>query len=204
MATQDNATRQRLVDAGRDLFGRHGYSATGLKAIVRESRAPIGSLYHFFPGGKEELGAEAMAQSGRFFAELVESFFAAGDDVATATWRFFEGAAAVVEGSGYADACPIATVAGEVASASEPMREACAEAFTSWLTILERHYRAAGIDADTAHRLAISAFCAIEGAFLLARTLRSPEPILVAGEERRTAVAAALREPSGQVSFNRT
>ena len=140
MATQDNATRQRLVDAGRDLFGRHGYSATGLKAIVRESRAPIGSLYHFFPGGKEELGAEAMAQSGRFFAELVESFFAAGDDVATATWRFFEGAAAVVEGSGYADACPIATVAGEVASASEPMREACAK--LTEVTVASGHWMA--------------------------------------------------------------
>lgn len=197
MATPDHSTKQRLVDAGRDLFGRQGYAATGLKGIVGESGAPIGSLYHFFPGGKEELGAEAMAQSGRFFAELVESFFATDDDVATATWRFFEGAAAVVEGSGYADACPIATVAAEVASVSEPMREACAAAFSSWLEILEQHYGAAGIEPHVAHRLAVSAFCAVEGAFLLARTLRSVEPILIAGGDLRAAVAAAISVERG-------
>lgn len=193
MTGAGNATRQRLVDTGSELFGRHGYTATGLKAIVTESGAPVGSLYHFFPKGKEELGAEAMLQSGRHFAALIESVFdAEDDDVASKTWRFFRDAAVVVEASDYADACPIATVAAEVASSSEPMREACGTAFRSWLTILEGRYAVAGIDPADARRLAISAFCAIEGAFLLARTLRSTEPILVAGAERQSAVAAAL------------
>lgn len=184
------------MDTGSELFGRHGYTATGLKAIVTESGAPVGSLYHFFPSGKEGLGVEAMLQSGRHFAELIETVFdAEDDDVASKTWRFFRDAAAVVEVSGYADACPIATVAAEVASSSEPMRKACATAFRSWLTILEARYTDAGIEPAEAHRLAVSAFCAIEGAFLLARTLRSVEPILVAGAQVQAAVAAAL--PNG-------
>jgi AcrR family transcriptional regulator len=50
-------TRERIVDASAELFRRQGYSATGVKQIVEAAQAPFGSLYHFFPGGKEQLGA---------------------------------------------------------------------------------------------------------------------------------------------------
>ena len=51
------ATRDRIVDASAELFRRQGYNATGVKQIVTEAQAPFGSLYHFFPGGKEQLAA---------------------------------------------------------------------------------------------------------------------------------------------------
>ncbi len=119
------------METSSDLFGRQGYSGTGLKAILAASEAPYGSLYHFFPGGKEELGVAALQASGQIYLRMVEAIFADGIDVVTATATFFEGAAAVVELSGFADACPIATVALEVASVSEALREAAAEAFES-------------------------------------------------------------------------
>src|SRR6185369_5125914 len=99
-------TRQRLVESTVELFRRQGYSGTGLKAILAAADAPFGSLYHFFPGGKEELGVAALHAGGATYRELVEAVFAEGIDVATATANFFEGAAAVVEATGYADACP--------------------------------------------------------------------------------------------------
>ncbi|WP_153065138.1 TetR family transcriptional regulator, partial [Mycobacterium avium] len=40
------ATRERFLTAATGLFRRQGYSGTGLKQIVAESRAPLGSLYH--------------------------------------------------------------------------------------------------------------------------------------------------------------
>ena len=46
------------------LYGRYGYTGIGLKQVAAESGAPIGSLYHFFPGGKDELAAEALRMSG--------------------------------------------------------------------------------------------------------------------------------------------
>ena len=115
-------TRQRLVESTVELFRRQGYSGTGLKAILAAAQAPFGSLYHFFPGGKEELGVAALHAGGATYRELVEAIFAEGVDVVTATANFFEGAAAVVEATDFADACPIATVALEVASTNEPMR----------------------------------------------------------------------------------
>ena len=85
----------------------------------------------------------------------------------------------------YADACPIATVALEVASTSEPMREAAAEAFESWLAVLAERFEEAGIGAARARELAVELFCAIEGAFLLSRTTRRTEALEVAGPGRR-------------------
>lgn len=185
-------TRERILDAASELFRRHGYSATGLKAILSVGDAPYGSLYHFFPGGKEELGVAVLDAGGDTYRELVESIFTSDADVAEATSDFFEGAAQVVEATHFADACPIATIALEVASTNEPMRQAASAAFESWLTVLAYRLVRAGITAPRARELAIELFCAIEGAFLLSRTTRSAEPIRITGRAATASIRAAL------------
>ena len=62
-------TRQRLVTAAAELFRRRGYAATGIKAVLTAAEAPYGSLYHFFPGGKAELGRAVIEESGRVYLE---------------------------------------------------------------------------------------------------------------------------------------
>src|SRR5437764_12825208 len=111
-------TRDRIVDSTAELFRRQGYAGTGVKQIVAEASAPFGSLYHFFPGGKEELGAETIRWSGALYLQLIDAFFDPADIVGSVE-RFFAGAAETVRETDYADACPIATVAGEVARTSE-------------------------------------------------------------------------------------
>jgi TetR/AcrR family transcriptional repressor of lmrAB and yxaGH operons len=185
-------TRDRILAASTELFGRQGYTGTGLKAILAASDTPFGSLYHFFPGGKQELGAEAIRVAGGTYLELVEAFFPPGGDVVTATQNFFDGAAVMIEETDFADACPIATVALEIASISEPMRQAAAGAFSSWLDVLEARFTDAGVTATRARDLAIELFCAIEGAFLLSRATRSASPIRVMGRAAVAAVKAAL------------
>jgi AcrR family transcriptional regulator len=59
-----STTRQRIVETTAELFRRQGYNATGIKRIVTDAKAPFGSIYHFFPGGKEQLGAEVIRASG--------------------------------------------------------------------------------------------------------------------------------------------
>jgi len=185
-------TRERILDSSGELFRRQGYAGTGIKAILTASDAPYGSLYHFFPGGKEELGAAALREGGLTYLRLVEAFFTEGADVVAATAAFFDGAAVVVEMTDYADACPIATVALEVASTNEPMREAAADAFESWLRVLDQRLTEAGIDPVRSRELSVELFCAIEGAFLLARTTRSTEPIHITGRAAVAAVRSAL------------
>ena len=197
--TQAGSTRERIVEASRELFARQGYAGTGLKAILGASHAPFGSLYHFFPGGKEELGATAIRAGGATYRELVELFFPPGVDIVTATGAFFAGAAEVLVETDYADACPIATIALETASSSEPMREAAAEAFESWLEVLQVRFSESGIPSDVARDVALELFCAIEGAFLHCRATRSTEALEVAGRAavRRVSEVRRVRENEG-------
>ena len=143
-------TRERIVTTTAELFGRQGYNATGLKQIVAMAQAPFGSLYHFFPGGKEQLGAEVIRWSGAVYAQLLAAIFDPAPDVATAIEDFFTGAAAHLQETDYADACPIATVALEVASTSDTLRQATADVFGSWIAELTERFVAAGIEPGTA------------------------------------------------------
>ena len=136
--------------ASAELFQRQGYTGTGLKQIVAAADAPFGSLYHFFPGGKEQLGDEVIRMSGQFFLELFETIADAAPDFATGVGDFFDGAAQTLVDTDYADACPIATVALEVASTNETLRVATADVFESWIAAATERGEAAGLTAPRA------------------------------------------------------
>jgi TetR/AcrR family transcriptional repressor of lmrAB and yxaGH operons len=61
---QEGEACARLLGTAADLFQRQGYHGTGLNQILAESGAPKGSLYHYFPEGKEALAAAALGRSG--------------------------------------------------------------------------------------------------------------------------------------------
>lgn len=190
MSPMPTDTKDRLLDVSGELFRRQGYTGTGVKQILADARAPFGSLYHHFPGGKEELGAEAVRRSGRMYARVVAEAMDVEGDIADRVLAGFRGAAQTMRESGYADACPIATVALEASGSSEPIRKACAEVFELWIGGLTATFEAAGIDEP--RRLAIEFLCALEGAFVFCRALRTTEALDVAGEAVAERVRAAL------------
>jgi AcrR family transcriptional regulator len=187
-------TRERIVGASAELFRRQGYSATGVKQIVEAARAPFGSLYHFFPGGKEQLGAEAIRVSGALYELLIPAVIDTAPDLVTGVRAFFAGAAEHLEETDYEDACPIATVALEVSSSSETMRLACAEVFQSWIAQGSARHAGSGLTDEKARELTIGMLAALEGAFVLARALRSTEPLRIAGDLVAESVEHALAE----------
>jgi AcrR family transcriptional regulator len=189
-----SSTRERIVETSAELFRSQGYAATGVKQIVTAAQAPFGSLYHFFPGGKEQLGAEAVRVSGALYALLIPAVFDPAPDAVTGVRDFFAGAADHLVETGYADACPIATVALEVSSSSEIMRGACAEVFESWIAAGAERFVRAGIAPGKARELTIAMLAALEGAFVLARAMRTTEPLDIAGELTAGRVQDALRE----------
>src|SRR5205807_1408944 len=194
MRERGAGTRERIVEHSAELFRLQGYNATGVKQIVEAAQAPFGSLYHFFPGGKEQLGAEAIRTSGALYELLIPAVIDPAPDLVTGVRDFFAGAAQHLRETDYEDACPIATVALEVSSSSEKMREACADVFERWIAAGAARHAGAGLSAEKARELTIAMLSALEGAFVLARALRSTEPLEVAGELVAQAVQTALAE----------
>jgi len=189
-------TRQRVVETTAALFMQQGYTGSGLKQISTDSAAPIGSLYHFFPGGKEELAAETLRWAGKAYQDLVESVLVDSPDIVSGVRNCFEGAAAALEESGYADACPIATVALEVASTNEALRKVTSEIFDQWLAMLAGRLTDAGIAKRNATELAATVVGALEGGFLLSRAAHDTTSLRLIGRGMVVLVEAELANTS--------
>lgn len=180
-------TRDRILDATIRLLRRQGYTATGIKQIVSEGNAPLGSVYHYFPGGKEQIGIEALMRSGERMRETLER---AGDaaDLPAAINHYFVHHAERLRDSDYSRGCPIATVALETSSDIEPIRQACEDVFASWRTTFAQVLRDAGVSETDAEPLATFVLSSYEGALTMSRALRDIQPMLTAG----AAVASVL------------
>jgi AcrR family transcriptional regulator len=185
-------SRERLIEAGAELFGRQGYHGTGIKQVVDAARAPFASLYHFFPGGKEELGAVAIRRAGAAYAAHVGAALVPADDIVAATEAAFAGAAVTMRESDFADACPIATIALEVSSSSEPMRNACDDVFRGWIAGMAEILARGGVPAERAEPLATQWLALLEGAFIFCRAARTTDALEHAGRAATALVRAAM------------
>ena len=185
-------TRERILDATIRLLRRQGYTATGIKQIVSEGQAPLGSVYHYFPRGKEQIGTEALVRSGERIRRTIER---AGDapDLPAAINNYFVVNAERLRDSDYERGCPIATVALEIASDIEPIRRVCEDVFASWQSTLAKVLVDAGIDTADAGALATFVLSSYEGALTMSRALRDIEPMLTSG----AAVASVLHAHLG-------
>ncbi len=190
MSATATPTRDRILIASAELFRRQGYAGTGLKQVTGAAEATFGSVYHFFPGGKEQLAEAVLRAGGDFFLALYRSIVDAADTLPDGLRDFFDGAGETLVATDYADACPIATVAGEIASTHEPLRAAASDVFASWTAALVDDLVAAGVPRGRARPLAVSLLALLEGAFLLCRTHRDVAPMRAARD-----AALALVEP---------
>ena len=175
------STREAILTAAAELMRGKGYGGVGMKDIVAASGAAIGSLYHHFRGGKEQIAREALVNAGVAYGLLIPAIVDDFDNLGEAVAAVFTQAAEDMAGTGFANMCPVASVAAEVADTVEPLREAAAAVFTGWLDGGTGYFVGRGLPEAQARDVTIAIVTALEGAFILGRTLRSTEPLLAAG-----------------------
>ncbi|CAN5789437.1 MAG: TetR/AcrR family transcriptional regulator [Ilumatobacteraceae bacterium] len=178
-------TRQRIVTATAELLRQRGYRATSLKDITAAAPATVGSVYHFFPGGKAELVRTAIVEMSFAYEQLFELVAGEAKDPADAFPHFFAAAADALEDTGYLDLCPIGTIVAEVAGTDEVLRATTADAFDRWTVAVAATLVRGGIAPDDAPALASTIIATLEGSFILARARRDAEPVRAAGRHVR-------------------
>ncbi len=169
-------SRTHLVEVTAALLWRQGLRATGLAQILDESGVKRGSLYFHFPGGKEELAVVALRAAGATMTANIREALS-HRSAPTAIRRFVESYARQMEESGFHHGCPIATVALEASTKSEPLREVCAAVFAEWEGLLAARLEQDGVGRRDARRQAAVILSALEGAMILCRARRSTEPL---------------------------
>ncbi|WKD33356.1 TetR/AcrR family transcriptional regulator [Streptomyces xanthophaeus] len=183
-------TRDRLVRTASRLMQHGGYENTPVKQLVREAEATLGSLYHFFPGGKQELAVAAIHFGDEEFAELLRAGLAAHTDPAEAV----EGVAALLaqalEDSDWRDGCPVTATALEAVGRLPELQTACAQAFTNWQHLVAAKLLASGYPEPEARDLAMTVINTLEGAETTSQVSRSRTPLLVAGRHLARLVAS--------------
>jgi TetR/AcrR family transcriptional regulator, lmrAB and yxaGH operons repressor len=175
--TKGERTRTRMAHAAADRMHRQGYHATGVNQILSDAGAPRGSLYFHFPGGKEELAADAVTLAAGSLDAWIAELMAAAPDAVAAVRSVIEMLATQLVDSSYEKGCPVATVSLELTGEHEQLQQACASAYTSWEQTLAERLRADGFTESAAREYATLLLAAIEGALLLARAYRSPHPL---------------------------
>jgi AcrR family transcriptional regulator len=175
------STRETILTAAAELMRHKGFAAVGMKDVVAASGAPIGSLYHHFPGGKNQIAREALVNAGAAYGLLIPTLVALHDDLGEAIDSVFAQAATDMADTGFANMCPVGSVAAEVADTVEELRDASAAIFTAWFDGGTAYFASRGLDEAVARDVTIAIVSALEGAFVLARTLRDTEPLLAVG-----------------------
>jgi len=170
--------KQNLVRTAMRLFRRQGYASTGLQQIVAESGAPKGSLYHYFPGGKEALGESAIEMAGGLMQEMLAGLAARYDEPSAFLRAYCKVMAGWMAESRFHSGCPIATTLLETAPQSPAITAAGQRAIDAWIDVIAGVLARAGTGRREARRTAQLIIAAMEGALILARVRRSTRPIL--------------------------
>jgi AcrR family transcriptional regulator len=174
-------TDQRIVRSMAELLRVQGYAATGIQQLARAAGAPTGSIYHHFRGGKREVAAAALRETGAAYIQLLPMLLDRHAELATAIEAAFAAAAEDLANTGWANMCPVGTVAGEIADTEPELRQVAAEVIASWVDAGSGYLARRGLSETDARAVMYALLTALEGGFLLARAQRDVEPLLAAG-----------------------
>jgi AcrR family transcriptional regulator len=176
----EHPSRGRMIEAAIHLMRISGLSGAGINEIVRESGAPKGSVYHFFPAGKSQLVTEALAVYRDRVGAFIDSALAAGTTPDQRVRSLFAAFAERVEAGAFQSSCAAGTLSLDLDDGHEELRSALAATFSGWQAIIARHFP----ELPAARRESFAGFVlsAIEGAYVRCRAEHASRPFLEAGE----------------------
>jgi TetR/AcrR family transcriptional repressor of lmrAB and yxaGH operons len=161
------------------VLAKKGLQGASFSKILEESGAPRGSLYHHFPGGKDELVLEAIELAQSHGMAVIEKLAGhPADEVASA---FINMLRTVLSRSNFEAGCSV--VAVTVAAQTPELRERVGQIFYNWRRRLGELLEQGGVRPGRGDALAATLIAATEGAVVLARAEQSMAPFdLVANE----------------------
>jgi len=178
-----NKSKDILIQVASRLFRIRGYEGVGLNDIIEESGIPKGSLYHYFPKGKEQLALEAINHTKEVVTSKIQEIFDRFEDPTEAFQAHILHLAENLVGNFNLLGMPIGTIAGEKYSTSESIRIACQSAFEDWQAVYTKKLLASGYSKKHSKDLSIVINAMVEGGILLSLTIKSGTPLQVIAEQ---------------------
>jgi len=177
--TAYRGSRERMIEATIGLMRASGLSGAGINEIVRESGAPKGSIYHFFPNGKKQIVIEALETYSQRVLDFIERALARKRLPDEKVKFLFSAFAQRVQEGHFQQSCAVGTVSLDLEKDLEEIRIVLEVALRKWIALIEGHFDFG--DTRRTKSFAGLLLTNIEGAYIRSRAERSSQPFTEAG-----------------------
>jgi len=167
-------TKDKMIEATIRLMRRSGLFGAGINEIIKESGAPKGSMYHFFPGGKRQIASEALAVYAQRILGVFDKSLSSAKRPGEKIKALFRTLEQRLERADYRQSCAVGAVSLDLEDDLEVVRLAAAGAFSAWLELISKHFRIA--DRRRRQSFAGLVLTAIQGGYIRGRAERSASP----------------------------
>ncbi|WP_410015985.1 TetR/AcrR family transcriptional regulator [Sodalis sp. RH24] len=176
--TDHNADSAALVAQIADVFRECGFEGASLSRITERTGLGKGSLYHFFPGGKDAMAAAVLTQVEAWFHRHIFQPLARDNapDALDGMWRavdayFLSGQRICLMGAFALD------------GTRDRFGHAIGVYFHHWISALQQALQRAGVAVPAAGELAEDTVAGIQGALTLARAMNDTD-LFIRGTRR--------------------
>jgi TetR/AcrR family transcriptional repressor of lmrAB and yxaGH operons len=164
--------RQEMVNGAISLLAEKGVQGTSFAVVTEATKTPRGSIYHHFPGGKNELIEEVLTSIGTLVTSLIDAVEVDSPskvvDVFVESWR------ALLLANNFAGNCAVAN-ASLGAGDEDSLKASANEVFKNWQHALARAFERSGAKRKDAVDFAAVCLASVEGALILGRASGSDE-----------------------------
>ena len=191
-----NETRATMIEGAIQLLATGGVHGASLLKVLEHTGAPRGSVYHHFPGGKEELILAALDLTGQRHDRFVDRF--RGTSATEITAGYLDLWRRILVRSRLEAGCPILAVT--VSASAGPLLDRAGEIFRTSQRHLADLYEEIGIDRSAAERFVTILVASAEGAVVLSRAQQTIEPFEVVADqlvELAAVMPRAVSSPAG-------
>lgn len=180
--------RESALPALAEAFREHGFEGASLATLSKATGLGKGSLYNFFPGGKEEMMEAVLDHIDRWFVDAVFEPLERGGDPAAAITAMFEDVTAYFRSG--RRVCVVGCLG--LNTAGETFAVRVKAYFARWVSALAHCLEAGGVPRPLALELAEAAVSGIQGAIVLARALGEDATFQRIVDRQRSSLLAAL------------
>ena len=159
--------RESALPALAEAFREHGFEGATLATLSKATGLGKGSLYNFFPGGKEEMMEAVLDNIDRWFADTIFSPLEHVVDPAAAITSMFEDVTAYFRSG--RRVCVVGCLGLNSAGGAFSIK--VKDYFARWISALAHCLEVGNVPRAVALDLAEEAVSGIQGAIVLARAL---------------------------------
>ena len=165
-------SKEEVVDRLFAVFRDHGYDAATLSELSRGSGLGKSSLYHYFPGGKDDMAAAVIDRAAEWLRTNLTSAAEGAGAPRDRLARMLNALNTMYAGG--KNACVLGNLV--TGSSRRRLHDRLRETFLLWVAALRKLAVESGIPPGIARARAEDAVAAVEGALILSAALADPTP----------------------------